>query len=433
MDKYIGNKKTILENIEEFMLKKKIKKGVFFDAFTGTTNVAQYFKQRGFGIISNDINEFSYVLQSTYIKNNTFPSFKSLMEKIENDGYQFEESQLELLTEASLRKIINDKIYNLDYDKKTNYIENIGPLVKVISYLNSIEISQDLSFRESFFYDYYTIHGKKADYRSSRGTIGKRNYFSENNAKKVGVLLEQIRCWFLEEQIINQAEFLILLTAIIEEVTLIANVNGTFHDFNRKKLYPNAVVEMKLKAPVLNISSYEASFNIYMENSNELRNIESFKTINKDIDVLYIDPPYNFRQYSSYYHLLNLIAKYHKIDNMMEYGNQLAFVRGQNMKDDIKSDYCYKDSFAEALSDLIQGIASKHVLISYYDENNHWNHGKEVNTDEGRRVILDIFRNSNEFENFDSEPYLIKRKNYQSQNGHKKKKIDELIFYAKKR
>ena len=75
MEKYLGNKKSILNGIEEFMLRKEIRSGVFFDAFTGTTNVAQYFKQRGFQIISNDVNPFCYVLQDAYIASNKFPKF----------------------------------------------------------------------------------------------------------------------------------------------------------------------------------------------------------------------------------------------------------------------------------------------------------------------------------------------------------------------
>ena len=73
MDKYIGNKKVIVDGIEAFLKKKRIKKGMFIDVFAGTTNVSQYFKQKGYGIICNDINEFSYIFGKVYIENNSFP------------------------------------------------------------------------------------------------------------------------------------------------------------------------------------------------------------------------------------------------------------------------------------------------------------------------------------------------------------------------
>jgi adenine-specific DNA methylase len=42
---------------------------------------------------------------------------------------------------------------------------------------------------------------------------------------------------------------------------------------------------------------------------------------NNDIeaDIIYLDPPYNSREYTSNYHLLNLIADYHNIDNPKKY------------------------------------------------------------------------------------------------------------------
>lgn len=83
MDKYIGNKKVIVDGIESFLKKKRIKNGMFIDAFSGTTNVSQYFKQRGYSIICNDINEFSYALGKVYVENNSFPNFKMLFESDE--------------------------------------------------------------------------------------------------------------------------------------------------------------------------------------------------------------------------------------------------------------------------------------------------------------------------------------------------------------
>lgn len=431
MDKYIGNKKSILENIEDFMISKEIKRGVFFDAFTGTTNVAQYFKQRGYDIISNDINDFCYILQNTYIKNNKFPRYDILLKFLNNKENEITEESIDNLIKESVNKIKNNKIFNKDYLRKMNYIENIRPLAKVISYLNSYR-PEIYSEDDLFFYNYYTIFGKNSQFISLRGTEGKRNYFNEYNGIKIGVILNKIKEWY-ELDLISDIEKDILLTALIEEVTLIANVNGTFHDFNRKKLYPNALVNMYLKPPMLNISDKNGNYNIFKEDANNLKNIEEFKTINNDITILYIDPPYNFRQYSSYYHMLNFIAKYLEIDNLKEYGANLEFVRGQNMKDDVKSDYCYKDLFPLVLEDLILSTKAKNILISYYDENNHWNHGKDEVTKKGREIILNIFKkNKGDIVQYDESPYEIKRQNYQSQGGGKKKEIDELLFYARK-
>lgn len=435
MDKYLGNKKSIVQGIEEFMLQKGIKNGTFFDAFTGTTNVAQYFKQRGFKIISNDVNPFCYVLQNTYIATNSFPGFFKLISHLEYDmGFKSNYKVIESMLQYSAKRIINDKIYLMDYEQKTEYQKNIIPLCKVIEYLNNLPC-ENLTKDELFFYDCYFTKGAHSEFKSSRGTKGNRNYFSEYNAKKLGVILVTLREWFKKENLINLNELNIILTAIIEEVTLVANVNGTFHDFNRKKLYPNAIVDMCLKPPVLNISPNKSgdSFRVFCCDSNQLYALKDFQDAAKNIDVLYIDPPYNFRQYSAYYHLLNLISKFHEIEDLDLYAKKIDFVRGQNPEEIFNSDYCYKSKFEQTLRNFISSINTEHVIISYYDENNHWSHGKDGATFEGRTVILNILSDSDLFSFHDNEPYLISRKNYQSQSGLKKKNIDELLFYGRRK
>ena len=130
--------------------------------------------------------------------------------------------------------------------------------------------------------------------------------------------------------------------------------------------------------------------------------------------------------------MINFIAKYCEIDDVLDYAKGFEFVRGQNMSENFNSQYCYKDSFIPALMELILGIKSKHVVISYYDENNHWNHGKEEISMEGRKSIVGIFNMIGEFVKYDKQPSIIERQNYQSQSGGHKKIVDELLFYARR-
>lgn len=433
MEKYIGNKKSILEGIEKFFLSKGIESGLIIDAFSGTTNVGQYFKQRGYSIISNDMNDFSYVLGKVYIQNNEFPQYTNIIKSIIDGGFVIDEQAIEVATKNIKKKIETEKIFINGYYERVNYSHNIRPLLIVLQYLNSLTI-ENLSTNELLFYNYYTVCGNNSGYRSSRGTEGKRNYFTADNAKKIGRIIETIKNWYISESV-SEMEFYILLCALIEEVALNANVNGTFHDFNRNKLYPNALVPLTLKPMMLNI--YENSSSDYFisrVDSNELHKDINFNTLlNKYEDsLLYIDPPYNFRQYSAYYHMLNFIAIYHTIDDPIEYANGFNYVRGQNMKNNFNSQYCYKDKFIDALEDLIKNIESKHVVISYYDENNHWNHGKKNVSFEGRKEILNMLSRIDNISNYDNEAFTIPRINYQSRSGEHKKRIDELVFYARR-
>lgn len=430
MDKYIGNKKVIVDGIEAFLKKKKIKKGMFIDIFAGTTNVSQYFKQKGYSIICNDINDFSYVFGKVYVENNAFPKFERLLSSDEFIGFDINENDYDRNLDYIKRKIEGDKLFGTSYYEKVNFENGIKPLIKVLQYLNNVDISR-LNAVESLFYDYYCIEGDKAEYVSSRGTTGKRNYFFPENAKKLGKILSVIKNW-RNKELINEMECYILLVCVIEEVTLNANVNGTFHDFNRKKLYPNAEAKLVLKPIMLNIVDVPAEYYVFKCDANKIKDDAEFSQIDISDSILYIDPPYNFRQYSAYYHMINFIAKYCEIDDVLAYAKGFKYVRGQNMTDNFNSQYCYKDSFIPALESLILGIKSKHVLISYYDENNHWNHGKEKISMEGRKSIVGIFKSIGEFEKYDKQPYTIERKNYQSQSGGRKKMVDELLFYARR-
>ena len=88
---------------------------------------------------------------------------------------------------------------------------------------------------------------------------------------------------------------------------------------------------------------------IYREDANSL-----IKKIS--CDVLYIDPPYNSRQYCDTYHLLENLAAWEKPGL---YGKARKMNRAH-----LKSDYCLK-SAGKAFIDLIKNAKCKHILVSY--------------------------------------------------------------------
>jgi len=79
MKKYMGNKSKILPVIFN-AASIAPDKCTIFDAFSGTTNVGQFFKSKGYKIISNDVNTTSKLLGEVYLKQNSLPSFNALFE-----------------------------------------------------------------------------------------------------------------------------------------------------------------------------------------------------------------------------------------------------------------------------------------------------------------------------------------------------------------
>lgn len=174
--RYIGNKIDLLNFINRPLEERNIRSGVFCDIFSGTANVAKFFKRNGFTIISNDNMTFSFVFQKAYIENNYIPGFLNLREKIENPN-----------------------------------------IFKVINYLNN------LRGKRGFIYKNFTLEGtKKSKY--------KRNYFSPENARKIDSIRDEIEEW-KKNNLISEVEFYILLCSILEEVPSVSNIAGTYGAF----------------------------------------------------------------------------------------------------------------------------------------------------------------------------------------------------------
>lgn len=167
-------------------------------------------------------------------------------------------------------------------------------------------------------------------------------YFTRNNARLIGKIREKIQL-----QSLTNDERKILLTSLIYAMDKIANTVGHYDAYRRVK---PQTTRIHLKLP--NIETKKNIGNkVYNEDSNTLvRKIKS--------DVLYIDPPYNSRQYSSTYHLLENLVTWRK-SNLHGAANKMKL-------DNLRSKYCLKEA-PEVFLDLIKHAKCKHIIVSYND------------------------------------------------------------------
>ncbi len=170
-------------------------------------------------------------------------------------------------------------------------------------------------------------------------------YFDAENAKKIGIIRDDIEKLF-EGRIITNREKSYLLTSLIYALDRIANTVGHY-DAYRKIDIPNK----KLLLLPLDITKSEYAAEIYKDDANEL--VKKIKS-----DVVYIDPPYNSRQYSDAYHLLENIATWKK--------EAVFGVAKKIERSHIKSKYNMK-SAGVAFGELIDNIDTKYILVSYND------------------------------------------------------------------
>ena len=166
-------------------------------------------------------------------------------------------------------------------------------------------------------------------------------YFSMNDAKKIGYIRD-----YLEEHRpeLNYREFCILLTSLLYTTDKIANTVGHFeHYLSKAPIDSNFLLqEIEIQAT--------AKTQIYNEDANELaRQIEA--------DVVYLDPPYNARQYVNFYHVLENLARWEK---PMEFeGNSMKFKRNH-----LKSGYS-RSIAPKLLEDLVNSLNSQVIIVSY--------------------------------------------------------------------
>ena len=172
----------------------------------------------------------------------------------------------------------------------------------------------------------------------------KDTYLNEKNLKKVGFIRDDIDDLF-EKKEINKREKAILITSLIYAVDRIANTVGHYDAYRKNG---NLEKELILKFPQIENENNKNN-KIFCMDANEL--VKEFSA-----DIVYIDPPYNSRQYSDAYHFLENIATNEKLD---------VFGVARKMdRTHIKSKYCLS-SAKNTLEDLIENIEAKYILFSY--------------------------------------------------------------------
>ena len=174
---------------------------------------------------------------------------------------------------------------------------------------------------------------------------------------------------------------------------------------------------------------------LYIKNNkeNKIFNSDILELVDKNSlssDIIYLDPPYNSREYTSNYHLLNLIANYHNIIDPKKYEKWLILWRGQHKDTKFKSDFCKRTTFIDSMRKVITKISWKYVFISHYNWNdNLWN---SENNKELFNEIKNMLCDEKIFKKWTFDFRYINRKNFQSWNWLKKENVNEIIFFAEK-
>ncbi|MGB1216250.1 MAG: DNA adenine methylase, partial [Saprospiraceae bacterium] len=174
-----------------------------------------------------------------------------------------------------------------------------------------------------------------------------RQYFSDRNGKKIDTYRSKIEEWKSGDRI-DENTYFFLLTTLLESADKVANTASIYGAY-LKHLKNTAQKDLILQAAEFHTT--ENKHQVFNRNCNNLiKEVEG--------DILYLDPPYNTRQYGSNYHLLNTIAQY---DEFIPKGKT-------GLREYNRSCYCSKVFVKDVFEGLIRNANFKYIFLSYNNE-----------------------------------------------------------------
>lgn len=246
---------------------------------------------------------------------------------------------------------------------------------------------------DGFFFKEYTLEGTAQAQFS-------RNYFDSDNARKIDAICGQLASWIRDETI-SEDMFYLLSASLVDAITKVSNTSGTYGAFLK--------IDDQRKYKALELFPYHFTDNGQINEAYCMDIVELIDKISGDI--LYLDPPYNGRQYPPYYHILETAVLY---DEPAIYG-----ITGRRPYQELLSPFCMKDKALPAMLDIVQRAKFTDIYISYSTDG-----------------IMDYKELCNALAVVgDVKCYFKPYRRYKSNNGggNTTTKVKEIIIYVKKR
>ena len=376
--RYLGIKTKMLNHIDEQVNTLSCKGDTLLDLFAGSNIVGQFFSNKR-RIFSNDIQKYSYIVAKATLDIDKEFDYKLIdVNKIEESNY-FKKNYKKISEIFSkplkyekdlIIKCINDSSYNNLLELKNLYDNT--PYVGHFS--NKVKEFNDLK-------KYYTEEFYNSLKNNNEYMLFTLNYAMPYFTLNQAVYIDSFRCAIEElhnDSKISDTEYYVYLSLLIYGLECaVSSIGDHFAQpqifkLEKEKKYKKGLEKLLIKKST-------SIHDVMNEKQNEFISIDknSFydgnkcfcmdciellkdSNIMKNVDIIYIDPPYTNAHYSRFYHILETLVSYNypKIE-----------FNGRYSSDRYQSPFCQKKNAYNEFSKMINLCASskKKVIISYSD------------------------------------------------------------------
>lgn len=241
---------------------------------------------------------------------------------------------------------------------------------------------------------------EKRFFQNNYAPLGNRMYINNENALRIDFARNTIEQWF-DKKLIDQKEYFYLVACLVEGIPFVSNISGTYGAYHKqwdKRTYKTYEL---IRLPICTNHKQNKSYN--EDGVNLLKKIRG--------DILYIDPPYNERQYLPNYHVLETAAKY---DNPVLNG-----VTGQRKYENQRSEFCSLKTALTAFDKLVDNAHFRHIIMSYSTDG--------LMPIQEIECIMKKYAKPNSF-----KIYQIPYRRYKSRQQKDKSELKELLIYMEK-
>jgi adenine-specific DNA-methyltransferase len=301
---YIGNKRALLKEIARATERVKVRLGKdrirIFDVFAGSGVVSRFFKAHSSLLVSNDFEDYAAVVARCYLRNRSSVDLRRLGQIVDD---------------------LNDRV-------------DTAP------------------FPPGFIEELY------APCNERRITAEDRVFYTRDNARRLDNYRRML-------DTVSPSARDMLFGPLLSEASVHANTAGVFKGFYKDRetgigkfggSNGDALLRIRgpirLSAPIL--SRFECEVEVLQQDANlAVRRVSN-------LDLAYIDPPYNQHPYGSNYFMLNLLVHYKRPSEISKISGIPTDWR--------RSDYNNKSKALDRLRDLLHAVDAKFLLVSFNDE-----------------------------------------------------------------